>query len=122
VLDFARAGFERLVKNGFRYTVPEASKRELEEWQDETDSVKLFVQAVEAGEVKIAHEGGGDGFILGQTVYAHYAPWVGKIGMRAYSQPRFYKELVRCGVKRVTKNKRGQAFCWDALKETRCQF
>ena len=57
VLKAALEGLERLMVRGGRFSVSEASRREVAEWQAEGDAVAQFLEAVGHGEIEIGGSG-----------------------------------------------------------------
>lgn len=49
VLDWAREGLQRLIKNKFNYSIPESSVQKIKEMETEADGVALFLRDIETG-------------------------------------------------------------------------
>lgn len=114
ILDFAREGLKHLIENGFQYSKLQESSENLQVWQDETDPVKLYFLEVSEGERKIGVDFLPSGGVSGMEIYTDFKKWAQERSFYAMSHVRFYKELERCGVKKVKKMEQGKVVFWDA--------
>lgn len=114
ILDFAREGLKALIENNFKYGSVKESDKILQEWQDETDPVKLYFNEVRDGERKIDVDLLPNGGVLGIKVYDDFKKWASERSFYAMSHIRFYKELERCGVEKAKKMEQGKVIFWAA--------
>lgn len=114
ILEFAREGLKLLIENNFKYGSVKDSDKILQEWQDETDPVKLYFNEVRDGERKIDVDLLPNGGILGIKVYDDFKKWAAERSFYAMSHIKFYKELERCGVEKAKKMEQGKVIFWDA--------
>ncbi len=114
ILDFAREGLKLLIENGFQYSKLQDSSDNLQAWQDETDPVKLYFLEISEGERNLKVDFLPSGGVLGSEIYEDFKDWAKKHNFYAMSHVRFYKELERCGVKKVKKMEKGKVVFWEA--------
>lgn len=115
ILDYARAGLQDLIVAGFKYSSSDESKKDVADWQDETDSVKSFYQDATEKELIIYADTVFNEGIKGSDIYDTYVHWARKNGYRQFASKKFYKELERCGVERCKRTKYGTTFNWDNI-------
>lgn len=114
ILEFAREGLKLLIENNFQYSKLQESSDNLQDWQDETDPVKLYFLEVNDGQRQFKVDFQPSGGVLGSAVYEDFKEWAKKHNFYAMSHVRFYKELERCGVQKVKKMEKGKIVFWEA--------
>ena len=122
ILDFAREGLKLLIENNFKYGSVQESDKILQEWQDETDPVKLYFMEVSEGERKISVDMLPNGGVLGIRVYDDFRKWAAERSFYTMSHIKFYKELERCGVEKIRKMEQGKIIFWAAKGLKKADF
>ena len=125
VLDFARAGLAKLVENDFNYTVPHASRSLLEDWQESSDPVKLFVQdliyGVEKADFLLKKVGEKD-YVPGKQLYDKYADWAKTRGFGLMSIATFYGKLAGVLGLKPSRLEFGRAFSWPIHEQIKLEM
>lgn len=108
VLQCAREGLTDLITHDLRYHVPDASRTHVQEWQEENDPVRLWLYALEHGEIKYQKvETDPEKPEPGKAIYQSFVEWCDNNGFQRMSSIRFYKEVERCGVATFRRGKGG---------------
>lgn len=102
ILNFALEGVQRLMNNGFKFTVPASGEREMERWTMENDTVALFLDDLKNGEVNgVEHDPifSPNEKILRTELWEIFAKWKGEVGKghSKVSRVKLYKDLADKG-------------------------
>lgn len=96
VLDWAREGLSELIESNFQYFTPDSSRQFLKWWENENDSVSLFLEDCASGEFRLGAEDGAENRSdeLGKVIYKGYLRWAQEAGIRGtLKRIKFYDYL-----------------------------
>jgi phage/plasmid-associated DNA primase len=109
--------------------VPQASKKALSEWQEDSDSVKIFTKEIEFGEVCLPEESKVRGIFDGEkdpfkasAVYRAYSDWAKNSGYKPVALRKFYAEVMRHGIRFTDHTMHGKLVVIEKVNTLRAEL